>query len=307
LSNKFADINEKELDELIQRVTDAKEHNLALSPEDCQLLLDALLTLASLQERLKDKDITAFKLKKLLGMVRSSEKLSDAIGRSSGAKSQKKSKKSNKQKPKNKVKAEVKHHSLTEFSKGDQCPKCETGKLYKYDPATLLRITGQTPFVPVQHVMERLRCNACGAYFTAPQPDEVLNDGESNQKYGYSARSLMGLAKHFGGSPFYRQGSLQDMLGMPITASTIFDQTEYLANDLSPVFNHLKSYAANAVHFCIDDTTHRILDQKPILKKQRNSEKMKLRKGIYTSGIIATTAEEHRIIICRCCCWNLIH
>lgn len=301
MSKKFTDINDQELDDLIQRVTDAKEHNLTLSPEDCQLLLDALLTLANVQERLNGKDITILKLKKLVGMVQSSEKLSDSVSRSSGAKDQKKRSKkqsdSTQGNKKKKIQPEVKKHSLDELSKGDQCPECETGQLNKYEPATFLRITGQTPFVPVQHVMERLRCNTCGAYFTAPLPEEVIEDGKSNQKYGFSARSLMGVSKYYMGSPFYRQGSLQDLLGVPITASTIFDQTEYLANDIFPVFKQLILVAANAKHYCIDDTTHRILEQEPILKKQRNSDKKRLRTGIYTSGMIATTTEEQRIIL----------
>ncbi|NQY65931.1 MAG: hypothetical protein HRT38_20045 [Alteromonadaceae bacterium] len=97
--------------------------------------------------------------------------------------------------------------------------------------------------------MERLRCNTCGAYFTADLPDDVKADGKANQKYGYSARSIMAIAKHGMGTPFYRQGTLQDLLGVPVSASTIFDQTEYLANDIYPIFNELMRVAANAKHY----------------------------------------------------------
>jgi hypothetical protein len=86
-------------------------------------------------------------------------------------------------------------HQQTSINKGDSCAECDAGKLYKYEPATLLRIIGQSPFKSEQHVMERLRCNACGAYFTAPLPEDVLSDGSVNQKYGYSARSIMGISK----------------------------------------------------------------------------------------------------------------
>ncbi len=95
----------------------------------------------------------------------------------------------NNKRPGNKVKPEVKQHQLETLNKGDDCPQCDTGKLYKYDPATLLRITGQSPFVPELHAMERLRCNTCGAYFTAELAQEVLDDGGATQKYGYSART----------------------------------------------------------------------------------------------------------------------
>ena len=100
-------------------------------------------------------------------------------------------------------------HPLKDLKKGELCPECQTGKLYKYEPAQLLRITGQTPFTPELHISERLRCNACGQFFTAPLAEDVINDGTSSQKYGYSARSLMALNKYFAGAPFYRQESLQ--------------------------------------------------------------------------------------------------
>ncbi len=296
-TKKLNDIDSKALDGLIQRVTDAKNHNLALTPDDCQLLLDALLTLTTMQERLGNKNITIHKLRKLVGIVQSSETLSDALKAQSSGSPKKKKPKAKKKNATSKVKPEVKHHALETLNKGDNCPECDTGKLYKYDPATLLRITGQSPFVPVQHVMERLRCNTCGIYFTAPVPAEVLADGNNNQKYGYTARSLMAISKYYAGSPFYRQASLQDLLGVSITASSIFDQIEYLGNTVYPIFKHLIQLAADAKHFYMDDTTHRILDQKPIMKKQRNSQKEKLRTGVYTSGIIATIRENNKIIL----------
>lgn len=49
MSKPFTDIDGKALEALIARVTEAKENNLALSPEDCQLLLDALTTLIGMQ------------------------------------------------------------------------------------------------------------------------------------------------------------------------------------------------------------------------------------------------------------------
>jgi len=55
--------------------------------------------------------------------------------------------------------------------------------------------------------------------------------------------------------------------------------------------------AGDAVHYYLDDTTNRILDQKPIEKKIRNSDKTRVRNGIYTSGIIATTADGRDIVL----------
>ena len=234
MTQEFTDIDGEELDGLIQRVQEATEHNLALSPQDCQVLLKALKTLAALQERLSDNDITLHKLRKLVGMVRSSETMDTLLGQ--GGKTNKK-RGQKRPKPRNTklgvpVKPKVTQHKLDGLSKGDLCPECQQGKLYKYEPATMLRISGQSPFVPEQHVMERLRCNACGQYFTAKLPSEVVEDGEPGQKYGYSARSLMALHKFFAGAPYYRQESIQALMGVKLTASTVFDQTELVANSL---------------------------------------------------------------------------
>jgi transposase len=213
VSKPFTDIDGQALEALIARVTEAKENTLALSEQDSQLLLDALLTLASMQDRLTHHNVTIHKLRKLLGIEKSSEKQSDVT--------QKKQKPAKPQKPGNKrqtsasadegftpVKPTVVIHPLTTISKGDNCPECLTGKVYKTEPGSFLRITGHSPFTPEQHVMERVRCNTCGAYFTAELPPEVLQDGPGTRKYGYSACALMAIYKYFAGLPFYRQSSI---------------------------------------------------------------------------------------------------
>jgi transposase len=86
-------------------------------------------------------------------------------------------------------------------------------------------------------------------------------------------------------------------LGLPLTASTIYDQCEHVANALFPVFRQLKALAADAVHLHLDDTTHRILDQRPIEKPERNGNKTRLRSGIYTSGVIAALSSGHAVVL----------
>ncbi len=68
VSKPFTDSDGKALEALIERVIEAKENNLALSPEDYQLLLDALVTLVTTQTRLANHDVTVHKLRKLLGI-----------------------------------------------------------------------------------------------------------------------------------------------------------------------------------------------------------------------------------------------
>ena len=103
------------------------------------------------------------------------------------------------------------------------------------------------------------------------------------------ARALMAIYKYFAGLPFYRQCSIQKLLGVKISASTVFDQVELVCNDIYPVFQTLINLAANGAHYYIDDTTNRILDAKAIEKPVRNTDKMRTRVGVYTSGVIATT------------------
>ena len=296
MSKPFTDIDGEALEALIARISEAKDNNLALSPEDYQLLLDALTTLISMQDSLATHGTTIHKLRKLLGIETSSEKRSDLVDKPKTSKP-KKSKKTKPDAAFTPVKPEVVFHSLKDSKKGDNCPECLVGKVYKVPPGNLLRIIGQSPFKPEQHVMEKLRCNTCGAYFTAPLPEEVLADGNETQMYGYSARSLMAIYKYFAGLPFYRQGSIQQLLGVKITASSNLNQVEYVCNDIRPVYRYLFGLAGDAAHYFLDDTTNRILDQKPIEKKIRNSNKTRMRKGVYTSGVIATTKDDRNIVL----------
>lgn len=299
MSKPFTDIDGKALEALITRVSEAKENNLALSPEDCQLLLNALITLASMQSRLANHDVTVHKLRKLLGIEKSSEGLTSLLSGKKKPKNKPKrtSNKSRDEEAFTPVKPEVIVHPLSDVTKGDLCGECQSGKMYKTDPGSFLRITGHSPFTPEQHVMERSRCNACGVYVTAQLPDNVINDGDSHQKYGYSARALMAIYKYFAGLPFYRQCSIQKLLGVKIGASTVFDQVELVFNDIYPVYQALFNLAANGEHYYLDDTTNRILEAKPIEKAVRNSDKTRMRSGVYTSGVIASTKDNRAIVL----------
>jgi len=290
--NQFREITDAELDALIERINEAIAHNLSLSLEDLRLLLDALVMLAHLQERMADHDITLQKLRKLAGIVKSSEQLKDVVPEAAQSPSSRRRKKkpaANTQSPP--VIHQRCHHQLEGLVAGQQCPECLRGKLYKFDPAVVLRISGQTPLISTQHILQRLRCNTCGEYFTAPLSEEAKQDGPSEQRYGYSARALMGMQKYFMGAPFYRQQTLQQLLGFPVGASTVFDQCEHLANALQPVFSELIRLSGSAVHYHLDDTTNRILTQGAVEKPDRRTGKVKQRTGVYTSGVIATLAD----------------
>jgi ABC-type sugar transport system ATPase subunit len=96
----ISELNAEALDALIIRAQEAIDHNLSLSNDDIKLLLNAVLTLATMQERLSNKEVTVHKLRKLLGMVQSSEKLNHLLAEDSASKESTKIKRSRKPKVK---------------------------------------------------------------------------------------------------------------------------------------------------------------------------------------------------------------
>ncbi len=63
------------------------------------------------------------------------------------------------------------------------------------------------------------------------------------------------------------------------------------------MYQLLFNLAADGKHYYLDDTTNRILDAKSVIKKARNSEKVITRTGVYTSGVIATLADNRHIVL----------
>ena len=291
------------LNALVSRVQHAITHELSLSVEDMKLLLTAISTLSELQHRLEDKAVTLHKLRKLLGMVQSSERrVQDGLGQAdkekkSSKRSKTQRKKNQKKKQRHKREIPVEHHPATDYHKGQCCPDCKRGKLYKYESGQLLRVTGHAPYEAIRHVTERFRCNACQVVYQGNLPKHVLADGAADQKYGYSARALMVLNKFYSGLPYYHQGNLADIFGFSVTASTIFDQCEHVADAVIPIFRELKKQAANAMSFLFDDTHNRMLTQQPEVRKNPNGKGERLRTGVYSSGLLAILASGHEVVL----------
>ena len=94
---KVRTIDSAEIAALIERIEHAIEHNLSLTADDMKLLLSAMLTLCTLQSQMEQDSVTLNKLRKLLGMVKQSEKRQkkgnqggDSEGGDQGNKSKKK-------------------------------------------------------------------------------------------------------------------------------------------------------------------------------------------------------------------------
>jgi transposase len=285
-SDGIIEMSVQEMDALIARTESVLADGLSLEPDDVRLILTILRQFMTLQHKLEGSTYLKERYLKLMGLMSSSESRGalepDAPQRSRQPR-----------KKKNKVEGKappprICHHAIEGLEKGQPCPECDKGRLYKHEPASFIRIVGQPPLAVENHILEQLRCHLCGKVFTAELPAEVAQDGNRYQRYGYSARTMMAINKCYMGSPYYRQESLQSLLGRPVTASTIFDQCAHLADDVMPVWEALQQVAANAGHFHTDDTGNRILSETAIEKPQRNGKGTRKRTGVYSSCLIAT-------------------
>ena len=293
MSVDVIEISVDEMDALIERMENNLTDGLSTEPDDVRMILKILRQFATMQHKLEGSSYLKERYLKLMGLVSSSEKQDALLNKKSGKNIKKPRKK--KQRPEGKsVAPTICHHVLTDLKKGEACPECEQGKVYKTEPASFIRITGQPPLCVEKHIMEQLRCNLCGHLFTAPLSEEILQDGARQQKYGYSARTMMGVNKFYMGSPYYRQEGLQSLVGVSVSAPTIYDQCKLLAGDVSPVFAALKEYAADANHFNIDDTSNRILTETSVEKPNRNGTGTRQRTGIYSSCLIATGSDDNK-------------
>lgn len=308
---KLKDMSDDDLEALINRVQDAVDHNKEVSADDTRLLLEILKGYLYIQERLARKDITMRKLRRLLGIESSSEKTDMILGKNNTGDADTKSDSGDidentsadkeakgghgRSGQENFPKAKEEHHALTDIHKGDLCPHCGKGKVYKFEPRQFIRITGHAPLQAMIHISEQVRCNHCQKVITATLPQAVLDDGGDRRRFGYSATALVTLMKYGLGMPFFRQHTLQEFLKTPISTSTLWDLVEEAANVYKPVWEVLRRMAAGGKVFMSDDTTHRILSAEAKLKKIRGSDKERLRTGVHTSGIISILDDDKKI------------
>jgi transposase len=165
-----------------------------------------------------------------------------------------------------------------ELKPGDPCPECKEGKLYKIsEPGVEIRVKGAAPLTATIYELEKLRCNLCGAVFTAPLPASA-----GKKKYDASAAAMIALLKYGYGLPFNRIAGLEANLGMPLPASTQWDVIEEAIALLQPVYRELIHQAAQGEIFFNDDTTMKVLS---LIKENQRGDPD--RTGMFTTGIVA--------------------
>src|SRR6202049_4069544 len=159
---------------------------------------------------------------------------------------------------------------------GDPCPGCEKGKVYpQKEPRTLVRVVGQAPLAATVYALDRLRCNLCGEVFTAPEPE-----GVGAEKYDETTAAMIALLKYGSGMPFYRLEKLEQLLGIPLPASTQWEIAEEEAEMIKAARDELIRQAAQGEGLQNDDTSMRVLH----LAREPSDD----RTGVFTSGIVST-------------------
>ena len=179
-------------------------------------------------------------------------------------------------------KVKISHPNL---QSGNRCPDCGCGNVYEQkEPKVLVRIVGQAPLAATVYELERLRCNACGQVFTAQEPEEV-----GFEKYDETAAAMIAQLKYGSGVPFHRLQQMEDLMGIPLPASTQWEVVEEAAALMKPVHDELIRQAAQGEVLHNDDTSMRVLR----LAREPSDE----RTGVFTSNILAITAATHRIAL----------
>ena len=169
---------------------------------------------------------------------------------------------------------------------GARCPACAKGIVRAQSTrAIVLRIVGSPPMAATGYTLERLRCDTCGAVFTAPAPAAA-----GQEKYAPSVPVTIAVLRYGTGLPHYRLARLQQSLGVPLPESTQWELMAPLAAQAQPIFAALVALAANAPLLHQDDTTMRILD----LRRPGSPAAAQIapaRTGTFTTNLLAEVAQ----------------
>jgi transcription elongation factor Elf1 len=178
---------------------------------------------------------------------------------------------------------DFKHGTL---KSGDRCPTGCGGKLYRLKPIAFVCLTGNALASATRYMLEKLRCSSCGKTYTASLWPGV-------QKYDAYLKANLAVAKNFMGLPFNRIAQLQKMVGVPLPASTQFDLTDSLVNDVHIIYKTLADLAPQAPCTSYDDTWNRV---QSIVKENKKNPDRRDRKGVHTTAILSSF-ETHTIAL----------
>lgn len=183
----------------------------------------------------------------------------------------------------------VKHERL---NPGDRCPECGPGKVYRQkEPALRVVLTGIPPIFATVYELERLRCNGCGAVFTAEEPLEAKGGA-----FTETAKAMLGMLRYGAGMPMTRLEKLEAMMLTPLPDATQWEQLDEGYDVVKPAVGALIEEAAQGEVLHNDDTRMKILEYTKTLADatdelesgvEESGKKEKERKGVYTTGIVS--------------------
>jgi len=156
------------------------------------------------------------------------------------------------------------------------------------------------------YYLQKLRCNPCGALFTAKLPEGV----DPEAKYDPTVGSMIALLKYGNGMPFHRQETLQGNLGIPLSDATQWDIVNAQGKRAEPIWKELARQAAQGDVIHNDDTGVKILELMRERARQAalaeetaddtaedsTKEPGPQRTGMFTTGIVAT-GDGHKIAL----------
>ena len=194
------------------------------------------------------------------------------------------------------VGAEVVYVSHKKLKAGQLCPDCKSAKIYKWNKDGIeIRIKGSAPLKAIVYKLEKLRCALCGKIYTAKLPEEAGED-----KYDAEARSIISLLKYGSGFPYNRLENFQKALGVPVPASTQWDNVYPVFETAVHPYEVLVRQAAQGDLFHIDDTGVKILSIIKVNKEKKAVEEgaadWEKRKATYTTGIMSKVGD-HVIVL----------
>jgi hypothetical protein len=144
-------------------------------------------------------------------------------------------------------------------------------------------VTATAPLNATVYQCDELRCGGCNQLFDAPPPP-----GVGTKKYDESVAVMIALLKYDLGEPFHRIEKLQQMMGMPVPASTQWELVLAAALELQPVWQELvrRGAAGDVLHN--DDTSMRILELSPEERTALLGSGTDERTGVFTTGIVSS-------------------
>ncbi len=184
-----------------------------------------------------------------------------------------------------------------ELAVGQRCPVCGQGTLYALPAGVEVRIDGHALLSAMRYELEKLRCSACGAIFTAGLPG-----GVGEEKYSAQARAVLAVSRYYLGVPGYRLQGYQAMLGVPVPDATQWDQIEVVGDCAYKVFAQMEREAAQGELIFQDDTAARIL---ALIKANRDlgaaAQAQGLsttneRTGMHTTALVVQVGEHTAIL-----------